>query len=364
MDHIKLHIAAIAITNDLNDVEDEQVSGVYQVLVQKGLSSATMASAALDRFHSDCPVGVLDDFAFHVYDPITGRVLEEDEASESYANTALATDFERIGDALPGIYSVKIDAVDAEVGSTRLRLPDLHVGTVLIAGDSKEDAQSKALHLLWVPRTDGRTTPRYETALVAGNETPEDKLRLFTVTLPWSDDAEEGDYATSKWATNADHAIRTVAEEMGNSGEMVFDSASDKNAWIEATIKSAGASCAEDAADVATGYLEQLLSGPDGELSDQAKADLAQAAAILAKYGVLGDFVPESAPAPRVLVTVSGGIADFACDDGLDVVVFDFDDFHDDPRNTPRVPAHFADLAAQMAAPVVKPAVPGAALGM
>lgn len=49
---------------------------------------------------------------------------------------------------------------------------------------------------------------------------------------------------------------------------------------------------------------------------------------------------------PRVLVTVSGGVADYVADPGVDVEVFDHDNYHADPKNTASVPAHFRDLAA------------------
>lgn len=55
---------------------------------------------------------------------------------------------------------------------------------------------------------------------------------------------------------------------------------------------------------------------------------------------------------PRVLVTVSGGIAEYAQDTGVQVELFDFDNFQADKENTPKVPALFADLAAESRAPV------------
>lgn len=47
----------------------------------------------------------------------------------------------------------------------------------------------------------------------------------------------------------------------------------------------------------------------------------------------------------RCLVTVSGGVPDYVCDDDVEVQVFDFDDYNVDPAHKPRLPAHFADLA-------------------
>lgn len=58
------------------------------------------------------------------------------------------------------------------------------------------------------------------------------------------------------------------------------------------------------------------------------------------------------ATTPRVLVVVSGGIADPVFDVGVDVVVFDRDNYKDDPKGTGGVPGHFADLAGPIGVPV------------
>ena len=55
---------------------------------------------------------------------------------------------------------------------------------------------------------------------------------------------------------------------------------------------------------------------------------------------------------PRVHVVVEGGIADYVTDEGVDVVVFDWDNYKDDPEGTDRVPSHFADLAQPLTIPV------------
>lgn len=52
-----------------------------------------------------------------------------------------------------------------------------------------------------------------------------------------------------------------------------------------------------------------------------------------------------SGKSPRVLVTVQGGVADFVADSGVEVAIFDQDDFSSDPNLTEKPPAHFADLA-------------------
>jgi hypothetical protein len=55
---------------------------------------------------------------------------------------------------------------------------------------------------------------------------------------------------------------------------------------------------------------------------------------------------------PRVLITVSGGVADYNSDDGVEVVKFDWDDFNDQDVPEGGIPAHFADLGAGMALPI------------
>jgi hypothetical protein len=55
---------------------------------------------------------------------------------------------------------------------------------------------------------------------------------------------------------------------------------------------------------------------------------------------------------PRVLVVVSGGIADPVSDAGVNVEVFDWDNYKDDPKGTGGVPTHFADLADPIGVPV------------
>lgn len=78
------------------------------------------------------------------------------------------------------------------------------------------------------------------------------------------------------------------------------------------------------------------------------------------ELGEAGDIWPElakSAPAqaPRVLITVKDGVADYVADQGMDVVVFDWDNYNADPVQTGRAPAHFADLAEPLGIPVEQP---------
>jgi hypothetical protein len=69
---------------------------------------------------------------------------------------------------------------------------------------------------------------------------------------------------------------------------------------------------------------------------------------------------PASTKIPRVLVVVSGGIADPIYDEGVDVEVFDWDNYADEEDGGKiGVPAHFSDLAEQVNVPVERTAVAG-----
>lgn len=61
---------------------------------------------------------------------------------------------------------------------------------------------------------------------------------------------------------------------------------------------------------------------------------------------------PVVATPPRVLVVVSGGVADPVYDAGVDVEVFDWDNYKADPEGTGPAPAHFKDLADPIDVPV------------
>lgn len=55
---------------------------------------------------------------------------------------------------------------------------------------------------------------------------------------------------------------------------------------------------------------------------------------------------------PRVLVIVSGGVADTVADSGVNVEVFDWDNYNDDPAGYGGVSADFSDLAIPSGIPV------------
>jgi len=49
----------------------------------------------------------------------------------------------------------------------------------------------------------------------------------------------------------------------------------------------------------------------------------------------------------RVLVTVSGGVSEAHADTGVEMFIFDWDDFADDPKNAKVIPKRFAHLVAE-----------------
>lgn len=55
--------------------------------------------------------------------------------------------------------------------------------------------------------------------------------------------------------------------------------------------------------------------------------------------------------APRVLIIVRDGNADYVGDIGVDVEIFDWDNYNANPERTGALPTHFADLAAPLCIP-------------
>lgn len=57
---------------------------------------------------------------------------------------------------------------------------------------------------------------------------------------------------------------------------------------------------------------------------------------------------------PRVLIVVSGGVATYVADDGVDVDIFDFDDYESDRTVTHRPAKNFASLAEPLGIPTAE----------
>jgi hypothetical protein len=87
----------------------------------------------------------------------------------------------------------------------------------------------------------------------------------------------------------------------------------------------------------------------DGANCDEGDVEAAQLATDL------NISAPVVTTTPRVLIIVSGGVADPTHDDGVDVEVFDWDNYNDLDEDDPDkqgVPAYFADLANPCNVPV------------
>lgn len=74
-------------------------------------------------------------------------------------------------------------------------------------------------------------------------------------------------------------------------------------------------------------------------------AALKEADQLIASYQLLEIF---KKPKPRVLITVTGGVAEFVSDPGVDIEIFDRDNTEDNSDEITGVSFHFADLAASI----------------
>lgn len=145
-DCIEVGLVAANITLKRNlHADDRHVPGVYSILLDASVSQADRASAALDVFHSTCPVKNLDDFVFYAFDPATSEVLQETEEHEDYSLSGCGKDFERIADRIPFRYKVAVLALgdDGDVAK---------VGTATVVAPNKQKACEAARDLLWDDR--------------------------------------------------------------------------------------------------------------------------------------------------------------------------------------------------------------------
>lgn len=84
---LKVNVRQLVADEDLDDVEDECVKGIYKVEFAFDSASFTLpvkVSIALDIFHSTVAIGYLDDFEVCVVDD-EGRPMEEDPNYEPYS---------------------------------------------------------------------------------------------------------------------------------------------------------------------------------------------------------------------------------------------------------------------------------------
>lgn len=101
----------IRATGTPSDGEDENVAGFYMVEIDGDVPSEHIGSAALDVFHSDVAVEVLDDFEFTVFD-MDGKIVEISD-SDDYEFTDRGTAY-----TIP-----EPEGVDFEERQTRAAVP-------------------------------------------------------------------------------------------------------------------------------------------------------------------------------------------------------------------------------------------------
>lgn len=93
-----IHIACVP-QSELHP-DDDEVSGVYQILVDQDISPEKAVSIALDVFHTSIGIRVLDHFEITAHD-VTGRLLpNQDEDHEPYSGEGMGDFCGRIGDDL------------------------------------------------------------------------------------------------------------------------------------------------------------------------------------------------------------------------------------------------------------------------
>lgn len=115
--------------------------------------------------------------------------------------------------------------------------------------------------------------------------------RLFCVTLDWNpSNSEEGDYQSNTWAPTEEEAIRNIAEEMADSGQVTFDSEADRIEFIKALIDGAGPYSAAEVSSSLLSDVHELMTAGEDDLSPAAMEDFKAVAEILAKYGAHNPF--------------------------------------------------------------------------
>lgn len=124
-------------------------------------------------------------------------------------------------------------------------------------------------------------------------DTASPKLRLFDVTLQWDvDNRGLGDYSSRTWATSRDEAVRVVAEEMVDSGEIKLpdedspDYRSARDRAIQRILRGKSTYSAIDVGARILGEILEIMEGHDGAAqgSVAVKTDYAVVSGILKKY--------------------------------------------------------------------------------
>jgi hypothetical protein len=108
------------------------------------------------------------------------------------------------------------------------------------------------------------------------------------------------------------------------------------------SLKSSLQSCVDELNNVIKNMAER------DEVSDGPGQFSADALALLKVRGTLDTLMISRQPLARVLVTVSGGVANCLTEGPVAVEVFDFDNYEDAPEETGLPSAEFLSLASQM----------------
>lgn len=80
-------VIVVALTGvSCTDLADEGIEGRYLAHFEQPVDAVEAASVALDAFHGNTAIGVLDDFDIHV-ETEDGAILSEPDGAEAYAST-------------------------------------------------------------------------------------------------------------------------------------------------------------------------------------------------------------------------------------------------------------------------------------
>lgn len=112
-----------------------------------------------------------------------------------------------------------------------------------------------------------------------------ENLALFLVTMDWGACSDEGDYSTTVWAKDEQDALQQVAAEMADSCKFTgTDDECDKQrrAFIRRRL-SGSAECTRISLALDP-TIEELMKGPSGEWTPEAKADFETIKSLIAKY--------------------------------------------------------------------------------
>lgn len=155
-DYTQVFVAAFPLVRRMRLEEDKSIPGVYSAWVASGLRLPTIASAALDGFHSSVAVDTLDNFSFVVYDPRTGLLIDQDPDADGYANTQHCRDLIQVANELPTFYRAKVTAI-SDVSEEQFT-----VGMVDLVADSPAEARDRAFKCLWDAKLDTTHHARME----------------------------------------------------------------------------------------------------------------------------------------------------------------------------------------------------------